>query len=74
MSDQRKLFFELNNEYQECLNHFYDKFLEGKDVNLDNNICNDILNKMKATGSFYEDMNKEFKEFQKNKEKEEKNK
>jgi hypothetical protein len=69
MSDKRKEFFKLNSEYQKCLNDHYDKFLEGKDVKLDNEICADILKKMKETGDFYQKMHKEFQTHLKTEEK-----
>jgi len=55
MSEKRKEFFNLNEEYQKCLNNFYEKFLDGEEIQIDN-ICEDILNKMKETGDFYQNM------------------
>jgi hypothetical protein len=75
MSDLKKEFFAQNTEYSRCLNEYYDKFLEGQDINFDN-VCQDKLEKMKNTGEFYKDMQKEFEKYQienaKEKEKEKK--
>ena len=71
MSDLKKVFFEQNIEYSMCLNEYYDKFLEGQDINFDN-LCQDKLEKMKKTGEFYKDMQKEFEKYQKESEKEKK--
>lgn len=59
MSDKRKEFFKLNEEYQRCLNSFYEKFLDGEEVHIEN-VCEDILQKMKETGEFYKNMNSEY--------------
>ena len=59
MSDKRKEYFRINEEYQKCLNDYYEKFLDGEEVEIDQ-ICGDILNKMKETGAFYKDMNNEY--------------
>lgn len=62
-------FYELNKEYQKCVNNYYDKFMEGHNVNFEN-ICEDIKEKMKKIGNFYKNMEKEVLGYQK-KEKEE---
>jgi hypothetical protein len=64
MSDKRKEFFNLNEEYQKCLNNFYDKFLDGEEVQLEN-LCDDILKKMKETGNFYKNMRGELEKHMK---------
>lgn len=65
----KKDFIKLNVEYQKCLNEFYDKFLEGKDVEIDNNLCSDILEKMKSMGDFYKNIYNEFMSHDKQEEK-----
>jgi hypothetical protein len=64
MSDLKKKFFELNAEYSKCLNEHYDKFLEGQNIDM-NNICLEQLEKLKQTGDFYQNMEKEFGNYQK---------
>jgi hypothetical protein len=59
-SDPRSEFFKLNEEYQKCLNQYYDKFLDGHDVEINDNICLEILEKMKQKGDFYKNMKKEY--------------
>ena len=54
----KETFEDLNNQYQKCLNGYYDKFFEGQDIQIDNNICLAELNKMKQ--------NKDFASFNKN--------
>jgi hypothetical protein len=64
MSDLKKKFFELNSEYSKCLNEHYDKFFEGQNIDI-NNICHEQLEKLKQTGDFYQNMEKEFGNHQK---------
>jgi hypothetical protein len=64
MSDLKKKFFELNSEYSKCLNEHYDKFFEGQNIDM-NNICQEQLDKLKQTGDFYKNMDKEFSNYQK---------
>jgi hypothetical protein len=66
MSD--KEFKILNKEYIECLNNLYDQFFEGKDVEINNDSCNEIKEKMKKFG-FYKELDKEFLDYKKNEEK-----
>jgi hypothetical protein len=68
-----KEYSELNEEYQKCLNQYYDKFFDGEDVDFEN-VCVDILEKMKKTGDFYENMHKKFEDHLQSQLKKEKNK
>lgn len=57
----RKEYYELNKEYQICLNNSYDKFFDGHDVDFEN-LCLDVLDKMKQVGDYYKNMEIEFNE------------
>ena len=57
--NEKSQFLQLNEEYQRCLNSFYDKFFEGEDVEIDDNTCIEIKEKMKKIGGFYADAEKE---------------
>lgn len=59
-----KEFKELNNQYINCMNDNYDLFFEGKKVDLNNETCKEILEKMKKF-QFYKDLQKEYEEYQK---------
>lgn len=59
-----KEFKELNNQYINCMNDNYDLFFEGKSIEINNDSCKEILDKMKKF-SFYKDLEKEFVEYQK---------
>jgi hypothetical protein len=61
----KKEFEKLNEDYQKCLNGFYDKFLDGEDVDF-NNICLDQLEKLKSKEQFYNLYSNEYKKFLKN--------
>jgi len=58
----------LNKEYMECINNLYDQFFDGKDVEISNDSCGEIKEKMKKFG-FFKDLEKEFTDFKKNEEK-----
>jgi hypothetical protein len=59
MSD-KAVFGNLVSEYQNCLNRYYDKFLEGKDISIEN-ICEGFLEKIKNYGNFYSEFIQEYK-------------
>jgi hypothetical protein len=59
-----KEFKELNNQYINCLNNNYDFFFEGNKVDLNNETCKEILDKMKKF-NFYKELEKEFADYQK---------
>lgn len=64
ISDEDK-FKELNREYQVCLNQYYDKFFDNKQVELEN-VCLDIKEKMMKTGDLYAKMMGELDSYKKN--------
>ena len=68
MSDD-KSWIEFNNlakKYQECLNTYYDKYLNGVIVNLDNSICSEYRNNLK-TFKYFKEMEDSFQDHLKNK-------
>jgi len=60
--DEKSEFIALNEEYQKCLNQYYDKFFDGKDVNFEN-ICQEQLEKMKNIGNYYNYAMNEYQDF-----------
>ena len=62
MSDEKSDITTLNNNYQKCLNQYYDNFFDGNKVSFDN-ICLEQLGKLKAKGSYFKDAYNEFESF-----------
>jgi len=60
--DEKTEFTELNDEYQKCLNQYYDKFFDGKNVNFEN-ICTEQLEKLQSKGSYYKNAFAEYEDF-----------
>jgi hypothetical protein len=58
MSDKTK-FTKQVEEYQKCLNTYYDKFINGEDTNF-TNICQDELTKLKSQEYYYKPFESEF--------------
>jgi hypothetical protein len=60
---EKSNFLALNEEYQKCLNTYYDKFFDGEDVEINDNTCHEIRDKMKKVGDFYATVEKEHKNY-----------
>jgi hypothetical protein len=59
MSD-RDEFAKLVNNYQNCLNSHYDKFLESEDIEIEN-ICKEHFDKIKTYGNLFSEFMQEYK-------------
>jgi hypothetical protein len=60
---ERSNFLALNEEYQKCLNSYYDRFFEGEDVEINDNTCQEVREKMKKVGNFYATVEKEHNKY-----------